>query len=157
MQNRPSWEETFMNIAKEISRRSTCKRRKVGAVMVKDKHILTTGYNGPPSGHPHCETCHRKESGKDWEKCMAVHAEQNLIIQAALHGKCPKGATVYLWGGSPCVICAKILANAGIKEIHYDLEYPDDLALDTLRRSKIKLYPYKVELMNSDGSRYKRE
>jgi dCMP deaminase len=113
---RPSWDEYFMELAQVVAKRSTCNRRSVGAVLVRDKRILTTGYNGSPPGLPHCtdEGCLMVEG-----HCVrAIHAEQNAIVQAALHGIDLRGATCYVTS-SPCVHCAKMLIAAGITRIVY--------------------------------------
>ncbi|OQY25257.1 MAG: cytidine deaminase [Desulfobacteraceae bacterium 4572_35.2] len=131
--DRPSWEKYFMDIACLVASRSTCLRRQVGAVIVKDKNVLTTGYNGTPSGIRHCsETgCLREQlnipSGERHELCRGLHAEQNAIIQAAKHGVNIADSTLYCTN-APCVICAKMLINAGIKKIVYMDGYPDELA-----------------------------
>ncbi len=144
---RPSWDQYFMEIAQLVSKRSTCLRRKVGAILVKDKRILATGYNGAPSGLKHCsETgCLREElkvpSGERAELCRGLHAEQNAIIQSAYHGVSIKGATLYSTT-LPCSICLKMLINAGIKEIVYLEGYPDPLAEKLIAESKIKLRKY---------------
>jgi len=130
---RPSWDEYFMRIAMLAASRSTCLRRQVGAVIVKDKRVLSTGYNGAPAGLAHCLDigCLREElgipSGERHELCRAIHAEQNAIIQAATSGTSIQGATLYCTT-SPCVLCAKVLINSGIKEIFAGDGYPDDLA-----------------------------
>lgn len=130
---RPDWDEYFIRIAKLVAERSTCLRRAVGALIVKNKRILTTGYNGTPSGITHCEVagCLREKlkvpSGERHELCRGLHAEQNAIIQAALHGVDIHGATLYCTN-QPCSICAKMLINAGIKEIIMESGYPDDMA-----------------------------
>ncbi len=134
--NRPTWNEYFLNIAREVAQRSTCERAKVGAVIVKDKRILTTGYNGSPRGLAHCT-----EVGclMDNGHCVrTLHAEQNAIIQAALHGVITEGATIYITH-QPCFNCAKTIINAGISEIVYDLEYHDDRSLDFLEQAGVKL------------------
>lgn len=139
---RPSWDEYFMDIARLVARRSTCLRRQVGAVMVKEKNILATGYNGTPSGITHCaETgCLREQmnvpSGERHELCRGLHAEQNAIIQAARHGVNIAGATLYCTN-SPCIICTKMLINAGIQQVIYVDGYPDTLSMDMLRESGI--------------------
>jgi dCMP deaminase len=139
---RPSWDEYFMDIARLVARRSTCLRRKVGAVMVKEKNILATGYNGTPSGITHCvETgCLREQmkvpSGERHELCRGLHAEQNAIIQAARHGVNIAGATLYCTN-SPCIICTKMLINAGVQQVIYLEGYPDKLSLDMLHESGI--------------------
>jgi len=138
--DRPSWEEYFMDIARLVARRSTCLRRQVGAVMVKEKNILATGYNGTPSGIRHCaETgCLREQlkvpSGERHELCRGLHAEQNAIIQAARHGTNISGATLYCTN-SPCIICTKMLINAGICQVVYLDGYPDSLSMDMLHEA----------------------
>lgn len=133
MNTRPSWDTYFMEIAHLVGRRSTCLRRQVGAVIVKDKNILSTGYNGAPAGLSHCEDvgCLRDEmnvpSGERHELCRGLHAEQNAIIQSALHGVSIKGGMLYCTH-QPCILCTKMLINAGIKKIVYEGEYPDELA-----------------------------
>ncbi len=145
---RPDWDEYFMKMAFLVGKRSTCLRRSVGAVSVRDKKILTTGYNGAPSGIKHCLDlgCRRQKlnvpSGEKAELCSGVHAEQNCIIQAAFHGVSLKGATLYVTN-QPCSICAKMTINAGIKKIIYCNPYDDKLAMEILKESKIKLKIYK--------------
>jgi dCMP deaminase len=130
---RPSWETYFMDITALVAKRTTCLRRAVGAVIVKDKRILATGYNGAPSGIRHCaETgCLREqlnvESGMRHELCRGIHAEQNAIIQAAYHGVSVKGASLFCTN-QPCSICAKMIINAGIVTIYYRSGYADELA-----------------------------
>ncbi len=132
-EQRPTIDEYFMKMAHLVSERSTCLRRKVGAVIVKDKRVLTTGYNGAPRGLAHCsETgCLREDmevpSGERHELCRGVHAEQNAIIQAALFGVSLKNATMFITN-YPCSVCAKIILNAGISEVVYESEYEDELA-----------------------------
>lgn len=135
---RISWNEYFMEMAKLAAKRSTCLRRQIGAVAVKDKHILSTGYNGPPPGHPHCEElggCLREQmkvpSGERHELCAAVHAEQNIICQAALHGIALAGAIIYCTA-QPCSICAKMIVSAGIEQVIYLEGYPDQRTIDIL-------------------------
>jgi len=141
---RPSWDQYFMDIATYAASRSTCLRAKVGAVIVKDKRILTTGYNAAPSGVRHCaETgCLREKlgvpSGQRHELCRGLHAEQNAIIQAALHGVVLKGATIYVTK-QPCVICAKMLINAQIKRVVMAEGYPDPLAVEMMEEAGIEL------------------
>jgi dCMP deaminase len=136
-----------MEMAEVVKTRSTCLRRKVGAVIVKDKRILTTGYNGAPAGISHCLEigCYREKmgipSGERAELCRGTHAEQNAIIQAAYHGVSIKGATLYVTL-QPCVLCAKMIINAGIKEIHFKGDYPDKLSLQILKEAEIKLIKY---------------
>ena len=142
--HRPSWDEYFLEMAQLVAKRSTCLRRSVGAVLVREKRILATGYNGAPSGLKHCFEigCMRQRlkipSGERHELCRALHAEQNALIQSSLHGISVKGATLYATT-QPCVICAKMLINAGIKEIVIAQGYPDKMAMDFLKAAKIKI------------------
>ena len=144
MRERPSYDEYFMEMSHLVAKRSTCLRRKVGAILVKDKHILSTGYNGAPKGLKHCSEvgCLRKElgipSGERHEICRGLHAEQNAIIQAAVFGISIKNSVLYCTN-TPCVVCAKMLINAGVNEIVYSGEYPDDLAKKIISESKIKI------------------
>ncbi|MGI8924648.1 MAG: deoxycytidylate deaminase [Fimbriimonadales bacterium] len=126
MRPRPSWDEYFMQIAKTVSTRATCLRRSVGAVVERDRRILTTGYNGAPRGVPHCE-----EYGCDIsQRCqLAAHAEQNAIAQAAANGVSCEGATVFVTC-QPCSGCAKMMINAGIKRVVFEGDYPDPLAVE---------------------------
>ncbi len=133
-----------MDIARLVARRSTCLRRQVGAVMVKDKYVLATGYNGTPKGITHCsETgCLRDQlkvpSGQRHELCRGLHAEQNAIIQAASHGVNISNATLYCTN-SPCIICTKMLINAGICKVVYLEGYPDELSMDMLGEARIEV------------------
>ena len=141
---RPSWDEYFLEVAHLVSKRATCLRRRVGAVLVKEKKILATGYNGAPSGLKHCldTGCLRKKykvpSGERHELCRGLHAEQNVILQAALYGTSTKGSMLYITN-QPCIICAKMLINAGIEEIIITGDYPDKLARNFLKEAKIKV------------------
>lgn len=141
---RPSWDKYFMEITEVVATRSTCLRRKVGAVIVKDKHILASGYNGAPSGLVHCAEvgCLRERmqvpSGERHELCRGLHAEQNAIIQSALHGVSIAGATIYSTT-QPCVLCSKMLINAQIKRIVFQGYYPDELSLALLQEAGIEL------------------
>ena len=145
--DRPSWDEYFMTLANQVATRTTCLRRAVGCVIVKDKRILATGYNGVPTGLRHCaETgCLRQQlgipSGQRHEICRGLHAEQNAIIQAARYGTDISGATIYV-NTQPCVVCAKMLINAGITEIVYQNPYPDELSMELLNEAGIKLRVY---------------
>lgn len=129
--SRISWQDYFMGIAALVAQRSTCLRRKVGAVAVKDLRILATGYNGAPKRVPHCLDvgCLREQlgipSGERHELCAAVHGEQNVIIQAASYGVSLDGADLYCTH-KPCFICAKMLVNVGIKTIITTHVYPDE-------------------------------
>lgn len=142
--NRPDWESYFMELAQIAAKRSTCLRRQVGAVMVRDRRVLSTGYNGAPRGLAHCEDvgCLRQlrgiASGKEVELCRGVHAEQNAIVQAALGGISLEGAELYVTL-FPCVICAKMLINAGVKRICYQEGYPDELSAQLLAEAEIEL------------------
>lgn len=141
---RPHWDDYFLGIAKLVAKRSTCLRRKVGALIVKDRRILTTGYNGTPIRIIHCsETgCLREKlkipSGERHELCRGLHAEQNSLLQAALNGVNVSGATMYITN-QPCIICVKMIINAGIKEIVTSGGYPDKMAEDFLKEAKIKV------------------
>ena len=141
-EKRPEWKKYFMDIAKLVSRRSTCIRRQVGAILVKDKRVLTTGYNGAPAGLVHCEEigCMRQKnnipSGQRHELCRGLHAEQNAIIQAAYHGTSIAGAALYCTT-LPCSICLKMLINAGITEIVCKEGYPDELTESLLKEADI--------------------
>ena len=145
MTKRIDWDDYFMEIASVVAKRSTCLRRQVGAVLVKDKHILATGYNGAPKGLGHCETvgCLRQElgvpSGERHELCRALHAEQNAIIQAARMGVQIEGATLYCTL-APCSLCAKMIVNAGIVRVVFMGDYPDDRAMGFLMDSGIGVY-----------------
>jgi len=145
--NRPDNDTYFMGMAQLISTRSTCVRRQVGAVIVKDKRVLTTGYNGSPKGTMHCEElgCIRDQqnipSGTRHELCRGVHAEQNAVIQAAYFGISIDGGTIYTTT-YPCSMCAKILINAGIKEIVYADSYMDDLSKKLFDETKIIVRKY---------------
>ena len=140
---RPSWETYFMNITELVAKRSTCLRRAVGAVVVKDKRILTTGYNGAPSGIRHCKDagCLRKAlnvaSGERHELCRGIHAEQNAIIQAAFHGVSIRGSTLFCTN-LPCSICAKMIINAGIRRIFYLSGYADAIAAEMLQEASVE-------------------
>jgi len=144
MGERPSYDEYFMEMAQVVSKRSTCLRRKVGAILVKDKHILSTGYNGAPKGLKHCSEvwCLRVElnvpSGERHELCRGLHAEQNAIIQAAVFGTSIKDSVLYCTN-TPCVVCVKMLINAGVNEIVFAGDYPDNLAKTILDESNIKI------------------
>jgi dCMP deaminase len=142
--SRPPWSVYFRDIAELVARRSTCRRRQVGAVAVKDKRILATGYNGAPSGIPHCLDigCLREQegipSGERHELCRGIHAEQNVIIQAAYHGVSIRGATIYCTN-LPCIICSKMLINAGIREIYYRQGYADSLSEELMKAAGVPL------------------
>lgn len=141
---RPTWNQYFMEIAVLVAKRSTCLRRAVGAVIVKHKRVLATGYNGAPSGIRHCAEvgCMRETmqiaSGERHELCRGIHAEQNAIIQAAYHGVPIQGATLYCTN-LPCSICTKMLINSGIKKIYYQSGYADQLSKDLLEETDIEL------------------
>jgi len=140
--DRPSWDDYFMQITFEVAKRSTCPRAAVGAVIVREKRILTTGYNGSPMGLPHCT-----EAG-----CLMVndhcvrtlHAEQNAIIQGALHGVDVSGSTMYVTH-QPCLVCAKMAINAGIERVVYAGQYPDRIACDFLDEAGVELSRFERE------------
>jgi len=139
---RPSWDQYFMDITRLVATRSTCMRRQVGAILVKDRNILATGYNGVPSGISHCDAtgCLRERmripSGERHELCRGLHAEQNAIVQAARHGINIDGATLYCTT-MPCIICTKMIINAGIRAIVYGEGYADELAGEMIAESGI--------------------
>lgn len=141
---RPSWDEYFLGIARLVSKRSTCLRRKVGALIVKDRRILATGYNGTPSGIRHCAEvgCLRAKlnipSGQRHELCRGLHAEQNVLLQAALYGISLRDSTLYITN-QPCIICAKMIINAGIKGVVVTGNYPDKMAREFLDEAGIKV------------------
>lgn len=141
---RPSWDKYFIDIAHLISTRSTCLRRKVGAIIVKERRILATGYNGTPSKIKHCDEvgCLREKlgipSGERHELCRGLHAEQNVLLQASLYGISVKDSILYCTN-QPCVICAKMLINAGIKEIVITDGYPDKIAAEFLKEAGIRV------------------
>jgi dCMP deaminase len=141
---RPDFDEYILKIASVVAERSTCRRHHMGAVAVRDKHILTTGYNGAPAGQKDCLElgCIRDEmniaSGEKQETCRAIHAEQNVIIQAALHGISLEGSTIYCTH-TPCVLCAKMLVNARIKRFVSFSKYSDDRFIDLFREAGIEI------------------
>jgi dCMP deaminase len=146
---RPSWDEYFMRIAFMAATRSTCVRRKVGAVIVKDKRIVATGYNGPPRGALHCDQvgCLRDQlkvpPGERRELCRGLHAEQNAIIQAAYNGTAINGSVIYVTT-HPCSDCSKMIINAGIREIIFSEGYPDELSELMLIESDIETRKYDI-------------
>ena len=147
--SRPSWPEYFMTITKMVAKRSTCLRRHVGSILVKDKRILSTGYNGAPTGLKHCAEvgCIRQNtsipSGERHELCRGLHAEQNAIIQAAYHGISIAGSTLYCTN-KPCVICSKMLINAGIVKIFYEKGYDDPLADQMITEAGIEIVRFSL-------------
>lgn len=142
--NRLSWDDYFLEVTKVVASRSSCLRRHVGAVLVKDKRILATGYNGAPSRIRHCfeRGCLREKqgipSGERQEICFGLHAEQNAIIQAALHGVSIKGATLYCTH-QPCITCSKMLINSEVEKIIFLGSYPDLLSAELLQEAGINL------------------
>ncbi len=150
MIERPSWDNYFMKIALDVATRSTCIRRHVGAVIVREKRILTTGYNGAPVGISHCteETCLRTKynvpSGERHELCRGLHAEQNAIIQAALHGVSLDKASIYVTH-QPCSICAKMLINSGIRKFIFQSPYNDPLAEEMIEEAGIEIVVMKCD------------
>lgn len=133
---RPSWDEYFMRIAKEVATRATCPRRSVGAVIVLDRRILTTGYNGAPHGLAHCTEVGCKIVDGHCQR--ALHAEQNAILQAALNGVSTRGATVYVTC-QPCNACAKMIINAGIVRVVFEGDYPDPFAMELFEEAGMEL------------------
>jgi dCMP deaminase len=146
---RPSWHAYFLQLARQAASRSTCLRRQVGAVLVRDKRILATGYNGAPRGIAHCLDvgCLREElgvpSGERHELCRAIHAEQNAIIQAAIHGVAIEGSTLYCTH-QPCILCAKMIINSGVKDIYFAEGYPDELSLAMFAEAGVALHREEV-------------
>ena len=142
--SRPSWDVYFLEIARAVSSRSTCLRRQVGAIVVRDKRILTTGYNGAPTRLQHCSQagCMREQlgvpSGERHDLCRGLHAEQNALVQAALHGIGVQEATLYCTS-APCLICAKMLINAGVRRVVFADSYPDELARRLLEEAGVDL------------------
>ena len=141
---RLTWDEYFMRIATLVAERSTCLRNHVGAIIVKDRHILATGYNGAPRGVPHCDEtgCLREKlnvpSGERHELCRGIHAEQNAIIQAAAFGVSIAGSIIYSTH-HPCVVCSKMIINARIERIVIEGDYPDPLAREMLKEAKVEV------------------
>jgi len=147
---RPEWDEYFMNIAKVVASRSNCIKRKVAAIIVKDKRIISTGYNGTPRGARNCNEggCPRcnsmAESGTALEECLCCHGEENAITQAAYHGTNVKGATLYTTL-APCLLCTKMIINSGIAEVVYNRDYAlNERALSLLRECGVALRQYRV-------------
>ncbi|AKB45641.1 MAG TPA: cytidine/deoxycytidylate deaminase family protein [Methanosarcina vacuolata] len=157
MTQRPSIDEYFLEIAFVVGKRATCLRKNVGAVIVRDKRILATGYNGAPSGMDHCleigciRDLEKIPSGTRQEKCRAVHAEQNAIIQAAIHGVSIAGATIYCTH-QPCILCAKMLINSNIKRVVYATYYPDNDSLEFFRDAGVKVEYIPFELKSETSS-----
>ena len=149
MADRPSWDTYFIQIAHLVSSRATCPRLSVGAVVVRDKRIVATGYNGAPAGLPHCPPDGHKN---DWPKgCMmaghcarSLHAEQNCLLQAAKIGVPCDGATMYVTA-QPCNTCAKMIINAGVSRVIYEGDYPDDFSLELFRDSQMQVFRYRDE------------
>ena len=147
---RPDWDTYFMRITKLVATRSSCLRRSVGAVLVNDKRILATGYNGAPAGMAHCEEagCLRDQlhipSGERHELCRGLHAEQNAIIQAARQGTEIKDSTLYCTT-APCSLCAKMLINAGVTRIVYEGSYPDERAMAFFAEAGVKVEHFVLE------------
>ena len=149
---KPDWDEYFMNIAFAVKSRSSCLTRQVGALLVKDRRIMATGYNGTPIGIQNCneggcKRCSARmrneiEAGKDIDKCACSHAEENAIVQAALHGASSKGSILYTTF-TPCTTCAKMIINAGVKKVVGNDNYPDDLGRELLNQAGIELVVFK--------------
>ena len=147
---RPDWKEYFMQITELVATRTTCSRRAVGAVVVKDNRILSTGYNGAPAGTAHCLDigCIREAmkipSGERQELCRGIHAEQNAIVQAARFGVSLFDSEIYVTT-QPCITCAKLIVNVGIKKVIYKNPYPDNLALSFFKEAGVEVEVYKGE------------
>ncbi|MCK4938466.1 MAG: cytidine/deoxycytidylate deaminase family protein [Methanosarcinales archaeon] len=147
MVQRPTLDEYFMEIAQVVAKRSTCLRNQVGAVIVLDKRILSTGYNGAPRNLQHCLDigCIRQQqniaSGTRHELCRAVHAEQNAIIQSALHGVSIENATLYCTH-QPCILCAKMIINSKIKKVVFSNNYPDDVAIRFFNKAGVEIVSF---------------
>ena len=150
---RPGWDEYFMEIAALVARRSTCLRRQVGALLVRDKRILVSGYNGAPPGLQHCEEigCLREQlkvpSGERHELCRAIHAEQNAIIQAAVSGVTINHATLYATT-QPCVLCSKMIIGARIERVVIREGYPDEMSLAMLKEAGIEVVRFDPEKLH---------
>lgn len=153
---RPSWDQYFMAIARQVSTRSTCLRRRVGCVIVLEKRIVTTGYNGAPMGLAHClqTGCLRERegvpSGERHELCRGLHAEQNALLQAAYHGVSVRGGTLYCTH-KPCVLCTKMLINAGIVKVLFAEGYEDRLAEVMAEEANLELVPFPPVIDNGEG------
>lgn len=158
--SRPDWDEYFLRITREVMRRSTCLRRPVGAVLVREKHILATGYNGAPRGLPHCAEvgCVRDRNnvpaGQRHELCRGLHAEMNAIIQAAYHGIRAEGSTLYATT-HPCSLCAKMIINVGVQKVVVEDDYPDDLSKQMFREAEIEVIVRGGEGLNSMAAKKK--
>lgn len=157
LDQRPSWDQYFMQICSVVATRSTCLRRQVGAILVSERRILSTGYNGAPKGLSHCAElggCYRERmkvpSGERQELCRALHAEQNAIIQAAVHGVKLENVTAYCTT-MPCVTCAKMLINADVRRIVYESEYPDELSRRMLDEAGVELVQWPQADTNEAG------
>ena len=142
---RPSWDDYFMGITFQVAKRSTCDRAHVGSTIVRDRRILTTGYNGAPAGLPHCDEIGHLMIGGHCVRTL--HAEQNAIIQAALHGVSAADATIYVTH-QPCLTCAKMIINAGIKRVVYAGHYPDENAVAFLRDAGVELQHWSAPIQD---------
>lgn len=147
---RPSWDTYFLQMARLAASRSTCLRRQIGAILVRDRRVIATGYNGAPSGLKHCrETgCLRQQqnipSGQRYEMCRGIHAEQNAIINAAYYGVPTQGSVLYCTN-QPCLICARMIINAGIKKVVYQGDFPDKMAVKFLKEAGVELVQISAE------------
>jgi dCMP deaminase len=149
--SRPTWDEYFIEITRAVAKRSTCRRAQVGAIIVKDKRILTTGYNGAPRGLPHCLDVGCEIV--DGHCVRTLHAEQNAIIQAALHGVSVEGGTIYSTH-QPCHVCAKMIINAGLVRVVYVGEYHDEIAMEYLRLAGVRVERFDL---NARGASMEKE
>ena len=147
---RPSWDVYFSELARLVASRSTCKRRQVGAILVRGDRIIATGYNGAPQGLAHCLDvgCLREEmeipSGHRYELCRGVHAEQNAIINAAIYGVSTVDSTLYCTN-QPCILCARMLINAGVKRVVHQGDFDDELALKFFREAGVEVVEIRLE------------
>jgi dCMP deaminase len=143
-EDRPSWDDYFMRIAHVVAERSTCMRRHVGALVVMDKRILSTGYNGAPSGLPHCREVgclrqiHQVPSGQRHELCRGLHAEMNALLQGSRHGVSMEGSTIYSTH-VPCSLCTKMIINTGVRRVVACTDYPDAFAREMLEQADVTL------------------
>lgn len=151
---RPTWDEYFSELARIVAKRSTCRRRQVGALLVKDERIIATGYNGAPQGLAHCLDvgCLREEmgipSGQRYELCRGTHAEQNAIINAARYGVSTQDSVLYCTN-QPCILCARMLINAGVKRIVHQGDFDDQLAVQFLQEAGVEIVEFHEKAGNT--------
>ena len=140
--NNLSWDQYYLNMLPSVAARSKCHRRKLGAIITVDNHIIGMGYNGPPPGYPHCNPCVKEAmnipSGEGLDVCPATHAEQNAIAFCAQHGISTRNATMYI-GATPCTVCAGMIIGAGITKVVVSSVYPDKMGLKKLKECGVSL------------------